>query len=141
MLGWPEPNEWSWNGSWTPAGNDFPLDGLFDPEYGDGHDGTPILPPGSWDWSDDLPDMANWRNFRNNIGTFELLEDSQKRPYGWRLVPVDDGTVSYAGAADYFLGSSGVDVLDLGPDGREAVRRFLQMGAGIGWFPEVHDPF
>ena len=63
---WPTPNAWSWDGSWEPA--EFPLDGLLDNEYFDGHPDihgtpTPILPPGEWDWNDDDNDLANWRNF------------------------------------------------------------------------------
>jgi hypothetical protein len=115
-MGFPEGNEWSWDGSWTPADGDFPLDGLFDDEYGDGHDGTPVLPPGVWDWEDANDDLANWRNFESNLGTFEPLMDSMDRQYGWRFVGLTANT-DYQGAADYFEGSSGVDYMDLGPAG------------------------
>lgn len=118
---WPEPNEWSWDGSWTPSDGDFPLAGLFDDEYFDGHPGqgsqpTPILPPGEWDWDDDNDDLANWRNFETNLGVFEPLVDGQGRQFGWRLVgPKAD--IDYAGAAEYFEGSAGADVLHLGAAG------------------------
>ncbi len=120
--GWPVANEWSWNGSWAPGGGEFPLGGLLDDEYFDGHadsagDPTPILPPGAWDWSDPDDDLANWRNFSTNVGSFEPLVDSSSRQHGWRLVPVDPAACDYSGPAMYFEGSSGADVLDLGPDG------------------------
>jgi hypothetical protein len=107
--GWPAPNDWSWDGSWEPA---FPLDCLLDDEYGDGHDGTPVLPPGEWDWDDASDDLANWRNFEANVGTFEALDSGGH--YGWRLVPA---TGDFSGAAAYFEGSCGTDVVDLGPEG------------------------
>ncbi len=115
-MGFPEGNEWSWDGSWTPSGGDFPLDGLFDDEYGDGHDDTPILPPGEWDWDDANDDLANWRNFSMNLGTFDPLLDSMDRQYGWRFVGLEASS-DYAGPASYFEGSSGVDYMDLGPAG------------------------
>jgi hypothetical protein len=120
--GWPEANEWSWNGSWTPGDGDFPLDGLLDDEYFDGHLGgdgapTPILPPGAWDWSDADDDLANWRNFEDNIGGFSMLLDSEGRHFGWELAPNDPGACDYSGPADYFEGSSGPDLLRLGAAG------------------------
>lgn len=120
--GWPAGNEYAWDGSWSPAPGDFPLSGLLDDEYHDGHadgqgDPTPILPPGEWDWDDGNDDLANWRNFRDNIGSFEPLSDGAEHQFGWRLV----GTASdidYSGPAEYFEGSSGTDLLDLGPGGQ-----------------------
>jgi hypothetical protein len=136
-IEWPEGNEWSWNGAWTPSPADFPLPGLLDAEYFDGHldDGgqpTPILPPGRWDWSDPGNDLANWRNFSGSIGTFEALTDGAGARHGWRLVPLAPDAVDYAGAAEYFLGSSGTDVLDLGPQG--AVHSFA---GSLGDGPDV----
>lgn len=121
-AGWPAPNDWSWDGSWSPATSDFPLAGLFDNEYFDGHadaqgNPTPILPPGAWDWDDAANDLANWRNFEQNIGTFQPLTDSGGRQYGWTLAPKTPGAVDYSGPAMYFEGSSGADVLDLGAKG------------------------
>ena len=117
----PDANEWSWNASWSPGDADFPIDGLLDDEYFDGHESpndhsvTPILPPGAWDWENASNDLANWRNFSTNVGTFEQLADGAGRHYGWRLVPTSEA--DYSGAAAYFEGSSGTDVLDLGPNG------------------------
>lgn len=120
--GWPAPNEWSWNGSWRPGDGEFPLDGLLDDEYFDGHPdsggtATPILPPGRWDWDDASDDLANWRNFAGNLGTFEALRDGAGRHYGWRLAGLTPGAIDYSGAAEYFEGSSGADLFELGVAG------------------------
>jgi hypothetical protein len=131
-MGFPDGNEWSWDGSWTPSDADFPLMGLFDNEYHDGHEGTPILPPGEWDWDDGGNDLANWRNFESNLGTFEPLEDSMGRQYGWRLVGVG-AAVDYQGPAAYFEGSTGVDYLHLGRMG--SIHSFGDGNLGAG--PDV----
>jgi hypothetical protein len=131
-VGFPDGNEWSWDGSWTPADGELPPDGLFDDEYNDGHDGTPVLPPGEWDYEDDDDDIANWRNFENNLGRFDPLLDSSDRQYGWLFVGVAP-SVDYQGPAAYFEGSTGVDYLDLGPNG--SIHSF---GAGnLGAGPDV----
>ena len=118
---WPTPNEYSWDGSWTPADTDFPIAGLYDDVYFDGHPdnsgkATPILPPGDWDWGGQ-PNLSNWNNFSQNVGTFSLLLDSKSRAFGWRFVgnPVDAAV--FSGAAEYFSGSSGADIIYLGPQG------------------------
>ncbi len=121
ITGWPEANDYSWDGSWTPGDGDFPLPGLFDDEYFDGHlDGqghaTPVLPPGEWDWDDSNDDLANWRNFETHLGAFAPLSDASDRQYGWRLQG-NATDVDYAGPAEYFEGSSGTDILDLGAGG------------------------
>ena len=122
LPGWPTPNEWSWDGSWTPKDNDFPLAGLLDNKYFDGHKGpdgkpTPILPPGQWDYPDDSQDnLSNWTNFKTNLGFFERLRDSLGRHYGWHLVPNETRRFDYSGAAIYFEGSSGPDILALGDE-------------------------
>jgi hypothetical protein len=136
--GWPAGNGWSWDGSWAPGDGDFPLDGLLDDEYFDGHDGadgepTPVLPPGAWDWNDADDDLASFRNFDENLGHFEMLLDGDGHHYGWRLVPNDPGACDYSGPAAYFEGSSGTDVLDLGPGG--AVHSFGSGSLGDG--PDV----
>lgn len=135
---WPEGNEWSWNGSWTPGPDELPVACLTDDEYGDGHDGptgdpTPVLPPGQWDWSDPDDDLANWRNFMTSIGTFEKLTDTADRHHGWRLVGLDPDAVDYAGAAAYFEGSCGTDELHLGAQG--AIHSFATGNLGEG--PDV----
>jgi hypothetical protein len=133
--GWPEPNEHSWNGGWTP---DCPVAGLLDEEYGDGHpdtsgDPTPVLPPGRWDWDDGDDDLANWRNFEANIGTFEMLVDGDGCHFGWRLACNDVDACDYSGPAADFSGSPGTDVLDLGPGG--AIHSFTDGELGDG--PDV----
>lgn len=115
-------NNYSWDGSWNPSDNEFPLPGLLDDFYFDGHpdeqnNPTPILPPGKWDWSDTNHDLANWRNFEKSIGSFEALVDAKGHQYGWKLIPVSPGAVDYSGPADYFEGSSGIDVLVIGANG------------------------
>ncbi len=111
---WPTATEYSWNGVWAPS---FPLDGMFDNEYFDGHDGTPILPPGNWDWDDSSNDIANWRNFKNGVGEFEQLLDSQDRIYGWKLLPITPAGIDLNVRVDFFEGSPGADWFDLGPGG------------------------
>ncbi|RLB51869.1 MAG: hypothetical protein DRJ42_16035 [Deltaproteobacteria bacterium] len=128
-VGFPDGNEWSWDGSWTPASGDFPLVGLFDNEYHDGHDGSPVLPPGEWDWNDSGNDLANWRNFETNLGTFEAMMDGGGNQYGWRLVGAS-AAVDYQGPAEYFEGSSGVDYMDLGPNGSIHSIGGVSLGAG-----------
>ncbi|MFH1437986.1 MAG: hypothetical protein ABIJ56_19920 [Pseudomonadota bacterium] len=117
---WPAANAWSWDGSWEPT--DFPLDGLLDNEYFDGHpdnhgNPTPVLPPGEWDWNDGDNDLANWRNFDANLGHFDMLEDGGGNHYGWRLAANEPGACDYSGPAAYFEGSSGTDIMDLGAEG------------------------
>lgn len=115
-------NEYSWDGSWTPSDSDFPIGGLLDDFYCDGHldaqkQATPVLPPGKWDWNDADHDLANWRNFETNIGSFDALKDSKGRHFGWKLVPIAPGATDYSGPAMYFEGSSGPDWMILGADG------------------------
>jgi len=121
-TGWPTGNEYSWNGSWTPGPSDFPLSGLLDDEYFDGHVGsdgnpTPVLPPGAWDWDDGSDDLANWRNFCDNIGSFEQLADGAQQHFGWGIVGLA-GDIDFTGPAAYFEGSSGTDRIQLGPNGQ-----------------------
>jgi hypothetical protein len=95
----------------TPqSGENTSLAGLFDSEY-------PNLPPGKWDWSDTEKDGANYRNFETNIGTFEALKDSKGNQYGWKLVGNNPDAIDYGGAAAYFEGSPGTDILNLGKNG------------------------
>ena len=113
---------WSWDGSFQPTDADFPLAGMLDDEYCDGHvmpwgDVSPILPPGKWDWSDTNPDLANWRNFEENIGVFEPLTDDEGRLYGWNLVGNTPQSVEYSGPSTFFEGTPGVDIVNLGPNG------------------------
>jgi hypothetical protein len=87
-----------------------PITGLFDNEY-------PDLPPGKWDWNDADNDGANYRNFETNIGTFEALKDSSGNQYGWQLIGNNPNSIDYSGAAAYFEGSPGTDILKLGENG------------------------
>lgn len=122
LPGWPVPNHWSWDGSWTPNDKDFPLPGLLDDKYFDGHKGpdgnpTPILPPGQWDYPDDRQNnLSNWTNFKTNLGQFEHLGDGTGRHYGWHLLPNKTRGFDYSGAAIYLAGSSGTDILALGDE-------------------------
>ena len=118
IRGWPEANDYSWDGSWSPSASDFPLDGLLDDVYNDGHrvDGSasPILPPGEWDYEGHA--LANWRNFSSTLGTFDQLEDAGSHHYGWRFMG-NGAATDYQGPAAYFEGSSGPDLMDLGAGG------------------------
>lgn len=122
MPAFPIGNGYSWNGSWSPAAASFPLPGLYDDEYFDGHldasnQPTPILPPGAWDWSNPSNDLANYRNFDTNLGSFSLRSDAQGHAFGWQLVPNVPAAADYSGPAAYFEGSSGADRLVLGAMG------------------------
>lgn len=118
---WPfaAQNAYSWNGSWSPAS--FPLPGLFDDEYYDGHpvngEPSPILPPGKWDYSDAQDDLAWWRGFSAKIGRFEMLFDHCGNHFGWRLIRLDQEGVDFDALGTSFEGSYGTDILDLGPKG------------------------
>jgi hypothetical protein len=118
---WPTANQYSWDGSWTPGEADFPLPGLYDDLYFDGHldaggKTTPILPPGEWDWGGQ-PNLSNYNNFAKNIGTFALLQDRASRAFGWRLVGTSADMTVFSGPAAYFEGSSGADIVVLGTHG------------------------
>lgn len=113
---WPTANQWSWNGSWSPSPSDFPIAGMFDDKYFDGHNGTPILPPGAWDYDPSTSDLANWRNFNTNLGHFDPLKDRAGHQYGWKFVGNHTNT-DYQGPAAYFEGSPGVDYVYVGPQG------------------------
>lgn len=112
--GWPVANEYSWNGSWTPT---FPVEGLYDEKYFDGHSGTPLLPPGDWDYEDQNSDLANYRNFRRKVGELVELKDGQGRAYGWEVLaePADGAEIDAQMA--FYEGSPGADWFDLGPAG------------------------
>ncbi len=118
-VGGPSPNATSWNGAWTPTV--FPIPGLYDNEYGDGHlaggNPTPILPPGKWDWVDADNDLANWRNFYTNLGEFLKLRDGCGRQFGWKLLAKYPDAIDFSGPGEYFEGSAGTDMLLLGPQG------------------------
>jgi hypothetical protein len=135
-AGGPSPNAYSWDGAWTPADGDFPIPGLFDDEYFDGHSvegqPTPILPPGRWDWIDADNDWANWRNLARNLGTFGRLRDNCGRHYGWRFLPLYPDAVDFQGPGEYFDGSSGTDLLLLGTRGR-----IHSISGSLGGGPDV----
>ena len=132
------PFPYSWDGSFEPKDGDFPMAGLLDDEYFDGHaiwtgEISPVLPPGQWDWNDANDDLANWHNFQKSIGSFTKLIDDQGNHYGWRLQGNVPTAVDYAGASAYFEGTPGIDVLDLGPEG--LVHSFTNGNLGDG--PDV----
>ncbi len=116
---WPVvANAYSWDGSWQPSQADFPLAGLWDEVYYDGHEAgggpSPILPPGDWDW--DAGDLGAWRMFSGALGVFTELRDNNANAYGWRFSG-NAASVSWNYSGDLYQGSSGTDVLDLGPEG------------------------
>lgn len=125
---------YSWDGSWAPHDDQFPLTGLLDNEYSGNHLGetrqTPALPPGSWDFNDPDNDLANWRGFSTTIGTFEPLRDSRARQFGWYLRGNTPYEVDFSGTAVAFEGSTGADVIDLGPEG--VMHSFGQGNLGDG---------
>lgn len=130
-------NGYSWDGSWNPKDDDFPLSGLLDNEYSDNHlinnEATPVLPPGRWDWDDANDDLANWERFQEKIGGFDPLRDREGRHFGWSLRGNDPEAIEFTGSAAYFEGSAGTDILDLGPEG--ALYQFGQGDLGDG--PDV----
>lgn len=116
IEGWPTPNEYSWNGSWTPTAGELAALNLLDDEYNDGHEGSPILPPGEWDYVNGDNDLANYRNFESHIGTFAARNDSSAHQYGWTLV-TNMPSQEYGGAGAFYQGDPGADILNLGPMG------------------------
>src|SRR5690606_11484360 len=96
---WLTANEYSWDGSWTPA--TLPVPGIADEQYGAPGGDRPPLPPGEWDWDPGSGDMANWRNFRDNVGTFEALLDMTGAAYGWRFVR-NGAAADFSGPAAYY---------------------------------------
>ncbi len=117
---WPwEPNLYSWDGTPIKSEN-FPLKGLYDLIYFDGHkvEGTdsPLLPPGEWDYNQTSL-LANWRGFSSAVGSFRLLKDSLGNEYGWKLNRATAEGVSVTAVMESFHGSSGADILDFGPEG------------------------
>jgi hypothetical protein len=109
---------------------------VFDDKYADGHawkgNPTPILPPGQWDWDPSNHDLANWKNFQTNVGTFELLTDIENNAFGWKLLGIARNAVDFAGPAAYFEGSSGRDIVNLGSQGR-----IHSMSGSLGAGPDV----
>ncbi len=135
---WPgASNSYSWDGSWTPEQGDLPPEGLYDIQYCDGHlvngQPSPILPPGAWDWTSETGSvavLASWNMFRQNIGTFGLLEDDTGNAFGWVLTPAAPQSPLINYFVDPFHGSAGVDVLNLGLAGRIAYTGGLRLGDG-----------
>lgn len=101
---------YSWDKLLTYKDFSFPIVGLFDNEY-------ETLPPGTWDWNDSNNDGANYRNFETNIGTFEALKDIDGNQYGWKLIGNNPDAIDYSGAAAYFEGSPGIEIINLGKNG------------------------
>lgn len=116
IEGWPTPNEYSWNGSWNPSASELAALSLLDNEYNDGHDGSPILPPGSWDYNDGDNDLANYRNFESHIGTFAARNDGASHQFGWS-VTTSEANPEWGGAGAFYEGDPGADIIDLGPTG------------------------
>ena len=122
---WPRaPNAYSWDGSWNPKPEELPPDGLYDAIYNDGHlvntEPSPILPPGIWDYTGNdgvTHVLASWRGFSTGIGTFDPLVDTNDKPFGWRLLIVDPTGIAPTSGLTVFQGSSGTDIVDLGPEG------------------------
>jgi len=108
---WSEPNEYSWDGSWTPES--FPIPGLLDETH-------PTLPPGKWGWdgSCDCPGDEGLAIYNNEFVEkgldFLRLEDSAGHLFGWRLIDTDGGDTSLNHRGDNYDGTPGVDIFDLG---------------------------
>lgn len=132
---WPgAPNQYSWDGSWNPTAQP---DGIFDAIYNDGHvvDGapSPLLPPGEWDWQQ-TGLLANWNAFSGRVGTFELLRDAAKDfAFGWRLNRASQAGITVDAIMEYYFGSSGTDILDLGPGGAFESTGNLLYGPAVGF--------
>lgn len=137
VVGWPSTNEWSWNGSWTPTASDFPVQGLLDEKYNGGSadagvpdSGMPMLPPGRWDEVETNNDLAHYNAFSDSVGRLEPVRDSQERQYGWRVRPLVTEPMDYSGAATYFDGSSGADLLHFGRAGKVHSITNVNLGDG-----------
>ncbi|KAJ6252385.1 hypothetical protein M0813_14237 [Anaeramoeba flamelloides] len=104
------PDQYSWNGKFKPT---FPIEGLFDSKYNSETD-TP-LPPGDWDWEDSS--LANWRNFKDNLGNFTELFDENGDQFGWKLV-THETNADWDALGSYWEGSAGLNLAGLGPEGK-----------------------
>lgn len=136
-----QPNEYSWDGSWTPTPEDLPLSGFFDPIYFDNHlvagQPSPLLPPGKWDWtssSGNISELANWHNFETNVGGVTLLKDSNQKPFGWQLNRVNESGVAVNYVMECYHGSSGADIIDFGPGGS-----YVTSGEPLDGYPHLGD--
>ncbi len=134
---WPgSANAYSWDGSWTPGADSFPLNGLHDDTYNDGHlvggNPSPVLPPGRWDWpcAEEVCALASWKSFSEEIGTFDALIDRHSRAFGWRLVANEYPATVLDSRVELFEGSFGTDVLDCGNEGRIEHSGGLTLGDG-----------
>ncbi len=107
-------NVYSWDGRWTPAPSDFPLDGMLDQDPSQAG-----LPPGLWGWDGecDCPGNEGTAIYDNEIVNrgqdFERVEDPEGRHFGWRLVDTDGGDSELNHRGDHFAGSRGADIFDL----------------------------
>jgi hypothetical protein len=130
-------NVYSWDGSWSPRPEEFPLPGLLDPDPT-----QQGLPPGTWGWDNacDCPGQVGTAIYDNEfVGKgldFQPLTDGDGRHFGWRLVDTDGGDTNLDHRGDAFAGSTGVDVFDLddlsssGPGDRTA-------GINLGEGPDM----
>lgn len=110
-------NEYSWDGSWNPPGESFPLEGLLDETHAE-------LPPGKWGWDGacDCPGDEGTAIYDNEFVDkgldFERLEGSRGGLFGWRLIDTDGGSMSLNHRGDHYDGTPGVDLFDLRGDGK-----------------------
>lgn len=112
-------NQYSWDGSWSPAETDFPLDGLFDETH-------EYLPPGKWGWDGecDCPGDEGLAIYENEFVEkgldFEPLSDDAGHQFGWRLVGTDENPMTLDHRGDNFEATPWVDIIDLKLDGELA---------------------
>ncbi len=112
-----QANTYSWDGSWEPSPSEFPIAGMLDETHTE-------LPPGKWGWDNacDCPGDEGLSIYENEfVGKgldFERLEDPEGHHFGWRLVDTDGGDTTLDHRGDNYDGTPGVDLFDLGTQGR-----------------------
>jgi hypothetical protein len=114
---WSEPNEYSWDGSWKPSPDSFPIQGMLDETHSQ-------LPPGKWGWdgSCNCPGDEGLAIYNNEFVEkgldFKKLADTESRHFGWRLIGTNQAPMSLNHRGDNYEGTPGVDLFDLGSNGQ-----------------------
>jgi hypothetical protein len=125
----PGANTYSWDGSWTPSADDFPIEGMVDETHA-------TLPPGKWGWDNacDCPGDEGTAIYDNEyVGKgveLEQVQDDEGRLFGWRMISTGSGGIAFDHRADHFEGSTGVDIVDMNPDGEFLNSPGLDIGDG-----------
>ncbi|MBU1222049.1 hypothetical protein KKF34_04690 [Myxococcota bacterium] len=123
-------NTYSWDGSWNPESDEFPIEGLLDETH-------TYLPPGKWGWDNscDCPSDEGLAIYNNEFVEkgldFIQLSDSENHHFGWRVISTTgDPVISLNHRADNFEGSNGVDIFDFTNNGDLSSTGGINLGEG-----------